>query len=119
MKSWATFMYRFRWAVIGLWLVAFVVLQIITSIVGNSYSDKFTSPDTDSTRAFSILQQSFPTDSKSSIQVVFKTDDGALTDKANKAQVARTVEALDAKVDVDREKAADVAKDYLESKGLI
>jgi len=81
--------------VIGLWVATFVVLQLVTAAVGSAYSDKFTGPDTDSSRALSILAKSFPTDSKASIQIVFKAEDGStLTSPANREQISEVTDEI-------------------------
>jgi len=91
MKRWARFMYRYRWMVIGLWVVGFIGLQVASSAAGSAYNDKFSLPNVDSTRAFEILQKQFPTDSNSSLQIVFKAKTGTLTDAANAKQVNATI----------------------------
>jgi RND superfamily putative drug exporter len=91
MKTWATFVYRHRWIVIGLWVVGLVGLQAAAGSVGKAYNDNFSLPDVDSTQAYEVLQAEFPTNSNAAMQVVFKANEGTLADPANATVVRGTL----------------------------
>jgi putative drug exporter of the RND superfamily len=96
MKRWAAAMYRFRWLVIGLWLAALVVLQVLAGAAGSKYTDDFSLPDSDSTRAFTILEQTFPNDANAGVRVVFAARSGTLVDGTNSPAVSEALDEVEA-----------------------
>ena len=57
----ARWCYRHRVVVVLAWVVALVALGGVTRAVGTAYSDQFTLPGTESTKALNLLRSAFPT----------------------------------------------------------
>ena len=83
----------------GLVLTIVVVGAIIGSQSGSAPQD-FSIPGTESQKAIDLLEAKFPQAAGASSQVVFTTDSGKLTDPAQKAQVAKSIAALQKLPDV-------------------
>ncbi len=83
----------------GLVLTIVVVGAIIGSQSGSAPQD-FSIPGTESQKAIDLLQTKFPSAAGAQSQVVFTTDSGTLSDPANKAQVAKSIAALQKLPDV-------------------
>jgi len=94
MSSLARWCFRRRFAVLGLWIAALLVLGGLSQAAGDQYSDQFTLPGTESTRALDLLQRSFPAQSGDADQIVWSVDHGSVEDPA----VKRRVEAMLGKV---------------------
>ena len=77
MRELARWSFRHRRTVVLLWLLALISLSGISRAVGTAYSDNFTLPDTESTRALQILQAAAPKEAGDTEQVVFATSGGA------------------------------------------
>src|SRR5215467_14438412 len=75
MSSLARWCFRRRFVVVGLWFVALLVIGGINSAQGSKYTDQFTLPGTESTRALNLLEKSFPSQSGDTAQVVWKASD--------------------------------------------
>ncbi|WP_350167595.1 MMPL family transporter [Ilumatobacter fluminis] len=80
----STFLYRLgkfsvrnrRLVLIG-WLLAFVAIAVGSVAAGGETSDEFTIPGTESQQAFDLLDERFPSQSGTSGQIVFATEDGS------------------------------------------
>ena len=92
MSSLARWCFRRRFVVVGLWFVALLVIGGINSAQGSKYTDQFTLPGTESTRALNLLEKSFPSQSGDSAQVVWKAEN--VDDPAVKAKVTGMLEKL-------------------------
>ena len=91
MTAWASAMYRFRWAVIGLWLVGLVALQGIASVVGGGYGEDLKLADSESTTAFALLEKNFPAQSNATMRIVFEANTGELDEDPAREVVERTL----------------------------
>jgi RND superfamily putative drug exporter len=85
--------YRRRRMVVALWVVAFVVLNIVGGAVGNAYSDNFSGGKSDSVQAFDLLKERFPQRAGDTTDIVFTADQGV-----DDPQVKAAMEALFADV---------------------
>jgi putative drug exporter of the RND superfamily len=85
--------YRRRRMVVALWVVAFVVLNLVGGIVGNAYSDNFSGGKSDSIEAFDLLKERFPARAGDTADIVFTADQGV-----NDQQVQAAMESLFAEV---------------------
>src|SRR5947209_1760768 len=72
MERLARFCYRHRWRVLIAWIVAFIGMGVLSGVVGNAFSNNFSSPGTESQRAFDLLRSRFPSQSGDTAIVVFK-----------------------------------------------
>jgi RND superfamily putative drug exporter len=73
---------RHRKLVVGSWLGVLVGLVLVANAVGNSYSNDFQLPSTESTRAINLLKQSFPAQSGETDQIVVHVTHGTVDDPA-------------------------------------
>jgi RND superfamily putative drug exporter len=78
MPALARWCFHHRKLVLALWLLALVVSFGAVKSAGTAYSIKFTLPNTDSTRAITILQHDFPAASGESDQIVLQAKTGTL-----------------------------------------
>ena len=76
----ARWCYRHRLIVVLLWLVAVAGLGVASKAVGSAYSDNFSLPGTESTKALQLLQKSLPAQSGDSATVVWQTSQGTVRD---------------------------------------
>src|SRR3954447_18158031 len=80
------FCYRRRRLVVVLWVVGFVVMNVIGGVVGNAYSDNFSGGHSDSISAFDLLKTRFPARAGDTADVVFRADKG-VNDPAVRARM--------------------------------
>jgi len=73
MTSLASWCARHRRVVVVIWLLVLLVSTGVARAVGSAYTNNFSLPDTQSTRALSLLQSSAPAQSGDREQVVFHT----------------------------------------------
>jgi RND superfamily putative drug exporter len=76
----ARWCYRHRLIVVLLWLVAVAGLGVASKAAGSAYSDNFSLPGTESTKALQLLQKSVPAQSGDSATVVWQTSQGTVRD---------------------------------------
>jgi uncharacterized membrane protein YdfJ with MMPL/SSD domain len=74
--SWTRVVLRFRWPILGLWLVVLLAGGYASSKLSPLLSNTFTVPGTDSESARQILQQHFGDRSDGEFLVVYKIRDG-------------------------------------------
>jgi putative drug exporter of the RND superfamily len=75
----ARWCFRHRKFVLPAWLIALVVIGGIARSVGSTYSNNFSFPSTDSSKALAIVQANFPTQSGDSDQIVVQAKSGTLS----------------------------------------
>ena len=90
MRSLARWSFTHRWIVVSAWLAAFLILFGVAKGVGSAYSDTFTLPNTESTRAIDLIRSVAPKESGDTEQIVIGTTGGA---KVTDPQVQQQVEA--------------------------
>src|SRR2546422_8293644 len=89
MERLARLFYRRRWRVVIVWVVGFVAMGALSSAVGTSFANNFSSPGTESQRAFDLLKSRFPAQSGDTATIVFHTPAGI-----NDAGVRARIETL-------------------------
>ncbi|MEA2500765.1 MAG: putative drug exporter of the superfamily, partial [Actinomycetota bacterium] len=88
MRTLGRFSFRHRRLVLACWLVALVGTTLLTRAVGTGYSNSFTLPKTESTRAIELLQAAQPRQAGDQDQIVLATSGGAkVTDPDVQARV--------------------------------
>jgi len=92
--SLARWCYRHRVIVVVAWLAVLVAVVGIERTVGSAYSNNFSLPGTESTKALGLLQAALPKQSGDSDQIVWHVKSGSVNDPA----VRSRMEALLAKV---------------------
>jgi RND superfamily putative drug exporter len=89
MKALATWCVRHRLIVVLVWLAALIGTTALSQAVGTAYSNSFSLPNTESTRALALLQSAAPSVAGDREQIVFHATNGAkVTDSAVQATVA-------------------------------
>ena len=89
MRALATLCYRRRRTVVLVWLLALVSLTAASRAIGTNYSNSFTLPDTESTRALDLLKHASPGNAGDVERIVFQTSQGtAVTDPAVRARIS-------------------------------
>lgn len=76
MARWTRFVLRFRWPILGLWLVVLLAGGLATSKLTPLLSNTFTVPGTDSERARTILQDHFGDRSDGEFLAIYKIREG-------------------------------------------
>ncbi|HEX3980714.1 MAG TPA: MMPL family transporter, partial [Acidimicrobiales bacterium] len=95
MKRLAAWCVRHRLVVLLSWLAALVIASALSQSIGTAYSNTFSLPNTESTKALSLLQASAPSVAGDREQIVFHTTDGS---KVTDPSVQAAVTAMLAKV---------------------
>ena len=79
MKKFGSFVVRHRRLVAVLWLVLFIAMMGAAQSVGSAYSDSFSLPGTDSTKAYTLLGQAFGKAAQGDQdQIVYRATSGTL-----------------------------------------
>ncbi|MGH9918612.1 MAG: hypothetical protein ACRD6W_07075 [Nitrososphaerales archaeon] len=79
--------FRHRKLVLLSWLIALVLVAGIAKSVGSTYSNNFSFPSTDSSRALAVVEANFPAQSGDSDQIVVQAKSGTLASPATAAAV--------------------------------
>jgi RND superfamily putative drug exporter len=72
----ARWCYHRRRAVVALWIVGFVVMNILGGVIGSAYSDNFSGGHSDSISAFELLKDRFPARAGDTADIVFTSSKG-------------------------------------------
>jgi RND superfamily putative drug exporter len=83
----ARWCFRHRFIVLAAWIAGLIVLGGLAKAAGDKYTDSFSLPGTESTRALNLLQKSFAAQSGDSDQIVFQTRTGSVKDPQVKERV--------------------------------
>ncbi len=87
MAGLAHWCYRHRITVTLIWVGVLVALFGITSAVGTKYSDSFSLPGTESSKALDLLMKTFPKQAGDTDQIVWHTTTGTVNDVAVKSRI--------------------------------
>jgi RND superfamily putative drug exporter len=90
----ARWCFRHRLIVVVAWLVVLFGVIGVEQAVGSSYSNSFTLPGTDSSRAFELLSSALPQQSGDSDTIVWHTPNGSVNDPAVKARIQALLERV-------------------------
>ena len=90
----ARWCYRHRVVVVLAWVVALVALGGVTRAVGTAYSDQFTLPGTESTKALNLLRSAFPTQAGDLDQIVWHVDNGTVGDPAIQSRISAMLDEV-------------------------
>ncbi|MFJ2257625.1 MMPL family transporter [Streptomyces sp. NPDC087844] len=90
----ARWCYRHRLVVLILWVGALLGLGFAGSAAGTNYADTFTLPNTDSTRAYDLMQKAFPERSGDTDTVVWKVDEGTARDASVRSRIEPALEEI-------------------------
>ena len=87
MAAFARWCFTHRRLVLLSWVVALAGLAGVSTGVGTAYSDNFSLPGTDSTRALSMLGAAFPKQAGDSDTIVWHVSVGSVNDPAVRSRV--------------------------------
>jgi RND superfamily putative drug exporter len=85
LARWSTTHRRY---VLAGWIVLIVAMGALAQSAGTEYSNNFTLPNSDAQRASDLLEHSFPTQAGDRDQIVFRVDNGTVTDPAVRAHMS-------------------------------
>jgi RND superfamily putative drug exporter len=84
----ARWCYRRRRTVVVLWIVGFVVINVVGGVVGSAYSDNFSGGHSDSIAAFDLLESRFPARAGDTADIVFTAPAGVTSPAVRTAMEA-------------------------------
>src|SRR5437870_9474355 len=89
----ARWCYGRRRMVVLLWVVGFLVLNVVGAVIGSAYTDNFSGGHSDSIAAFDLLKTRFPARAGDTADIVFTSGKGV-----NAPEVRGAMESLFTKV---------------------
>src|SRR5689334_9079100 len=87
MSALARWCFQHRLTVVGLWVVLLLALGGASAAAGTSYSEEFSLPGTESTKALELLQKELPASSGDSDQIVVHVESGSVKDAAVQTKI--------------------------------
>ncbi|MEU3340277.1 MMPL family transporter [Streptomyces sp. NPDC006668] len=118
MSTLARWCYQHRLVVVLLWLGLLGGLVVASQSAGSAYSNSFSLPNTESTRALNLLKSSFPAQAGDTDTVVWQVDSGSVRDSATKERMTGTLDKISKLPEVSgvtspysRQGAAQISKD--------
>ena len=90
----ARWCYRHRLIVVVAWLLVLFSVVIVEQAVGSAYSNSFSLPGTESSRALELLSSALPQQSGDSDTIVWHTPDGSVNDPAVKTRIQVLLEQV-------------------------
>lgn len=87
MAAWARWCYRHRLVVLLIWVGAVFGLGFAGSAAGTDYANEFALPNTDSTRAYDLMEKAFPQSAGDTDTVVWKVDEGTVRDESVRSRI--------------------------------
>ncbi len=101
MRAIATACFRHRRLVLFVWLMALVSMTFVSRAVGTNYTNSFSLPNTESTRALELLENLSPGNAGDIERIVFETSGGTkVTDPALEARITAMLGRVAALPDV-------------------
>ncbi|MEU5596561.1 MMPL family transporter [Streptomyces sp. NPDC020298] len=94
MTAWARWCYRHRLVVLLLWVGALFGLGFAASTAGTDYANVFSLPNTDSKRAYDLMEKAFPDSAGDTDTVVWKTEGGSVRDASVKSRVQPALDEI-------------------------
>jgi uncharacterized membrane protein YdfJ with MMPL/SSD domain len=85
---------RRKWAVLGAWVVVVAVTIGLHVLFGSNTSNNLSLPGTGSQAATDLLTEKFPPQQNGASPILFHTDDGKVTDAANKQAIEASQRAI-------------------------
>ena len=83
-----------RRRVLGLWVLFLVVAIAVGSAAGSNFTDQFGGGSSESAKAQDLLHAKFPARAGTSVDVVFQTGQGPITDPANQQRIGQLGDQL-------------------------
>ncbi|MEU9285851.1 MMPL family transporter [Streptomyces sp. NPDC048275] len=92
----ARWCYRHRLVVLLLWVGALFGLGFTASTAGTDYANVFSLPNTDSKRAYDLMEKAFPESAGDTDTVVWKVDEGTVKDQSVRSRIEPALEKIGA-----------------------
>ncbi|MGV9994132.1 MMPL family transporter [Streptomyces sp. NPDC003374] len=108
----ARWCYRHRLVVLLVWVGALLGLGATASSAGTDYANVFSLPDTDSKRAYDLMEKAFPARAGDTDTVVWKTDRGTVRDRGVRSRIQPALDRI-----AHMEGVGDVAGPYTGPQG--
>ncbi|MHC5906792.1 MMPL family transporter [Streptomyces sp. S6] len=118
----ARWCYRHRLVVLLLWVGALFGMGFTASAAGTNYANVFSLPDTDSKKAYDLMEKAFPARAGDTDTVVWKVDGGTVRDDAVRARIEpalKKIAAMDGVGDVAGPYAGPAAAAQISKDGTI
>ncbi|USQ89420.1 MMPL family transporter [Streptomyces phaeoluteigriseus] len=90
----ARWCYRHRLVVLLLWVGALFGLGFSASSAGTDYANVFSLPNTDSKKAYDLMEKAFPARAGDTDTVVWKTDEGSVRDEEVRSRIQPALEKI-------------------------
>ncbi|MCK1820402.1 MMPL family transporter [Streptomyces sp. XM83C] len=90
----ARWCYRHRLVVLLLWVGALLGLAASASAAGTDYANVFSLPDTDSKRAYDLMEKAFPDRAGDTDTVVWKVEQGSVRDDAVRSRIQPVLDRI-------------------------
>ncbi|MGB0119745.1 MAG: MMPL family transporter [Solirubrobacterales bacterium] len=90
----ASFCIRHRRLVVAAWLIAAIALSILASSFGKQFADNLSLPGRDSQEATNLLDKKFPSQVNGTIPVLYKAEQGQITDADNQEKVTNSISEI-------------------------
>ncbi|WP_330310263.1 MULTISPECIES: MMPL family transporter [unclassified Streptomyces] len=90
----ARWCYRHRLVVLLLWVGALFGLGFAASTAGTDYATDFSLPNTDSKRAYDLMEKAFPDRAGDTDTVVWKVDGGTVRDQSVRSRIQPALEEI-------------------------
>ncbi|WP_406336524.1 MMPL family transporter [Streptomyces sp. NBC_00203] len=90
----ARWCYRHRLVVLLLWVGALFGLGFAASTAGTDYATDFSLPNTDSKRAYDLMEKAFPDSAGDTDTVVWKVDGGTVRDQSVRSRIQPALEEI-------------------------
>lgn len=91
--TWGKIVYRWRWLILGIWMMILILAVPLGSLVTEELSSGFGRTNTESQRGLDVLDQDMGL-TQSSVTVVYKSETSVYTDRDYKDEVARSLQNL-------------------------
>jgi RND superfamily putative drug exporter len=92
----ARWCYRHRLVVLLLWVAALFGLGAASSSAGTNYAEVFSLPNTDSKRAYDLMEKAFPERAGDTDTVVWKVDEGSVRDASVRSRIEPALKEIGA-----------------------
>ena len=90
----ARFCYRHKYLVAMIWIVSVAGIFVAENVAGSAYSNNFSLPGTESTKALSMLQKSTPAQAGDSDTIVWQVTGATVRDPAIQQRVTAMLEKV-------------------------
>lgn len=91
LSRWARFAATHPWHVIGGWMAIIVLMAVLSTAFGGSYTSVFSIPNSETQDAIELLDERFPAASGDTANIVFHANDAPISDPAVQDEISAVV----------------------------